>query len=225
MTRSAGSSPNQARGGGLRGILGSRASVHARFSRHARPASSRTPPSEGRRSRRYEGWGIHDVASANLLAPDGISLEADGISLFYGPNGSGKTGYVRLLRCLFRARGYNSVLPNVFLEDAGTPRATITLSYGAVTEPVAWDAATDADLELTGAAIFDESASSTYLSGDTQVWYTPSGLDVLNSLATVMDWVQEQLMTERKGPLPAARLPGRGARQRLRSATANTERR
>ena len=143
--------------------------------------------------------GIHDVASANLLAPDAISLEADGISLFYGPNGSGKTGYVRLLRCLFRARGYDSVLPNVFLEDAGTPRATITLSYGAVTEPVTWDAATDADLELTGAAIFDESASSTYLSGDTQVWYTPSGLDVLNSLATVMDWVQEQLIRERKG--------------------------
>jgi hypothetical protein len=63
--------------------------------------------------------GIRDVRNANALAPkQTLKFGGTGLTIVYGDNGSGKSGYARILKraCRARARG-ETILPNVF----GTP--------------------------------------------------------------------------------------------------------
>src|SRR5438309_619700 len=49
---------------------------------------------------------VRDTRHVNALAPDNaLRLHANGVTVIYGDNGAGKSGYVRVLKKLCRARG------------------------------------------------------------------------------------------------------------------------
>src|SRR5437773_3086655 len=75
---------------------------------------------------------VRDTQCVNALAPGKVlRLHANGVTVVYGDNGAGKSGYVRVLKKLCRARGgAHSIHPNIFQQAAGTPSATIDFALG-----------------------------------------------------------------------------------------------
>lgn len=55
------------------------------------------------------------ITNVNRLSKDAaLSLSPDGVTLIYGDNGSGKSGFIRILKKAGRARDNESILPDVY---------------------------------------------------------------------------------------------------------------
>ena len=66
---------------------------------------------------------LNDVCGVNALKDGtGIDFGDDNITIVYGQNGSGKTGFARLLKHACGSRAIENILPNVF--EAATPPST-----------------------------------------------------------------------------------------------------
>src|SRR3984957_13536999 len=85
---------------------------------------------------------ISDVKNANRLAPNQTLLFAEtGITLIYGYNGSGKTGYGRILKqvCRSRHEKQDPILGDVYSQSSVAP-ATAKIGYktGGTAKSAAW---------------------------------------------------------------------------------------
>ena len=75
---------------------------------------------------------IANIENINALAPKlSLPFAESGLSVVYGDNGAGKSGYARILKHACRARGdAGSVLPDIFEDAKGQPTATIAFLQG-----------------------------------------------------------------------------------------------
>lgn len=62
-------------------------------------------------------------------APDGITFEPNGLTIIYGHNGAGKSGYARALKKACRARDTEGILPNVFAPNSTNAPAQARLEW------------------------------------------------------------------------------------------------
>nr|WP_251381951.1 MULTISPECIES: AAA family ATPase [unclassified Leucobacter] len=123
---------------------------------------------------------IH-VHGANGLA-DGAALEPHqtGLTIIAGKNGSGKSGYTRILKQVAACRASEAVLPNAF-RSTQVPRAVVEYTIGnASIQSLTWQAA-DAQPEgpLQRVRIFDTAAANVHLAGATEIAYVPATLQIL----------------------------------------------
>lgn len=129
---------------------------------------------------------VFGMSNVNALASDArLDLEPSGITMVYGDNGSGKSGYVRILKRVCRARSTPSpVLPNVMATDTGRTSAEIEYQVGGSVHIRHWDTH-DANLDDLGAvSVFDRDCAAVYVVSENEVAYRPLGLDLLDSLAS-----------------------------------------
>lgn len=146
---------------------------------------------------------IKDVCHVNALA-DGQSLtfRDTGLTIVYGGNGSGKSGYTRILKKACRARAAGeAILPNVY-DPQATSGASATIEYTinsvAGPAPAHWvDGAPTAD-ELTAISVFDSACAVTHVEKANDVAYTPAALDMLEQLAEVCRELKRRLKAEEK---------------------------
>lgn len=124
-----------------------------------------------------------------------------GLTVVFGYNGSGKSGYGRVLRraCRARSKG-NAILPNVMQDSAGGPAsAVITYAVDDVEQPPEqWIDGQRAVDPLGSVSFFDSECASIHVRGKNDIAFTPFGLDVLPSLAAGCKAVQEKLDSEKK---------------------------
>lgn len=143
---------------------------------------------------------ITHVADVNALAPgETIAFAKAGLTVVYGDNGAGKSGYARILKRACRARGSSEpVLPNALSEQpAGSPTAQIRIDVGGVERSHTWKDGTASAVELGAVSVFDASAAQVYVADRTEVRFRPFGLDVLDRLASVCTKVKARLDQER----------------------------
>lgn len=70
---------------------------------------------------------IRDVANVNRLANEQqLTFEPSGVTVVYGNNGSGKSGYARLIKRMVRTRHREAVLPDRFAVGSGPRRPAWT---------------------------------------------------------------------------------------------------
>ena len=154
---------------------------------------------------------IKDVASVNRLAPSQtLSFSGTGISLVYGNNGAGKSGYGRLLKRACRARHTEAILSDLYA-DAPTGSAAATLCYqiaGVNQKPEQWRDTGKAEPQphpiLSAINVFDADCGAVHLRGKTDVAFRPFGLDVPDGLSDACKRVKSVLDAE-KAALGAAR--------------------
>lgn len=81
---------------------------------------------------------ISNVKGVNALKSD-VSLEiGKQLTLIYGENGSGKSGYTRMLNNVFVSRGDKAILPNIFSEKKQNPSAKFLFENGESLEEVSF---------------------------------------------------------------------------------------
>ena len=85
---------------------------------------------------------ISDVANVNRLDTTGLTFEPNGLTIIYGENGSGKTGFIRVLRKACRTRLEKPVdleiLANIYGVTKGPASAQISISDAGVEAKIAW---------------------------------------------------------------------------------------
>jgi energy-coupling factor transporter ATP-binding protein EcfA2 len=128
---------------------------------------------------------IGRAKNVNALANDQtLEFAETGLTIVYGDNGSGKSGYGRVLKRACRARDHEEILPNAFETAGGRPSAQIKYSVGSVLEPeVAWDDGVTVSPSLSNISVFDARCAAVHVDGTNELAYTPVPLELLQSLA------------------------------------------
>lgn len=136
---------------------------------------------------------IFNLTDVNALAVGQELRFGTQLTLIYGDNGAGKTGYARPLGCAGSARGKREVLPNAGSTKAqGQPRADIEVSYGGIKETIAWTPGDDS-AALRRFYVFDGDSVSPHLTECNSLSFSPAGLLLLTRLADVTDGVRERI--------------------------------
>jgi energy-coupling factor transporter ATP-binding protein EcfA2 len=123
------------------------------------------------------------VENLNRLAPNQrLRFAIRGLTLVYGENGSGKSGYARIAKKLCRSLSSTDLLGNVF-EAGRKPPASVTVRYHLagdqqVTEAT-WTDGTPAPTDLSNISVFDSHNARLYVDQENRISYLPKGIALL----------------------------------------------
>jgi ABC-type transport system involved in cytochrome c biogenesis ATPase subunit len=137
---------------------------------------------------------LADLQNVNAIAAgETLPFAPAGLNVVYGRNGAGKTGYSRVFKHAGRTLYRETVLNNVADEDAGSPRATITIEIDGLRrdETVTLDEVAPA--LLARICVADAKAGERCLTHDSEVDYAPESLKSLSRLAEAMRAVEAEL--------------------------------
>ncbi len=140
------------------------------------------------------------ISDVNALAPnETIKFDTAGLTVVYGDNGAGKSGYARILKRACRARGSSEpILANALSDQpAGTPTARLAIAVADTQTQHLWKDDAPGPVELGAVSVFDASAAQVYVADKTEVRFRPLGLDVMDKLASVCARVRSRLENER----------------------------
>lgn len=145
---------------------------------------------------------ISNVKGVNNLALEQtLNFEQNGITVIYGDNGAGKSGYTRILKSVCRARHRSEILSNIYAtEPQESPTALI--KYGSGTQSslvVNWENSDKPDPTLSAVSVFDRECASVHLKKKNKVAYRPYGLDVPDVLAACCKQLEGKLKEELQG--------------------------
>lgn len=163
------------------------------------PGSSRPPLSFVLQQRapaqaNYRLRRIFNLQNVNALPCGQEIVFGEWLTLIYGDNGSGKTGYVRPFGSAAFARGERDVLPDATKksDSVPVPQADIELDKDGTTLGIRWTRG-ESRAELAGCYIFDAISVHAHLSGANSLSFSPSGLSLLKKLAELTDEVRSRL--------------------------------
>lgn len=147
---------------------------------------------------------MKDLRSVNAI-PDGSSLGFGhrGLTAIYGENGTGKSGYARVLKRACRARDTSErIEPNIFRNEPPLPaKATFKLSVGAGPDKdVQWEDGEASDKVLTNVTVFDARCARVIVDDANEVTYLPYGAHVFEELVHLQDWMKQRIEAERPEP-------------------------
>lgn len=143
---------------------------------------------------------ISDVQNVNRLAPDqSLPFALDGITVVYGENGSGKSGYCRIAKKLCRARLVDDLHPNVF-EDGERPpgeaRVRYQLEGSADVKDVKWVDGQPSPQETAHISVFDSHNARLYIDQKNRIEYLPYELEILTRFGQLLGAVNEEISGE-----------------------------
>lgn len=136
--------------------------------------------------------GVNGLADGAAL---GVALQ--GITIIAGKNGSGKSGYTRILKQVAASRASEEVLPNAF-EQKPKPTAVVSYQLGnALAQELAWTADSErTESPLQRVRVFDSGAARAQVAGSTEVAYVPPTLRVIADYTLALKLVEEEISAD-----------------------------
>lgn len=148
---------------------------------------------------------ISRVRGVNALADDQrLELSPHGLTIIYGANGSGKSGYGRLLKRACRARDQReTILPDARLAPGVAPAPAASFELLVEREPLRHEwTETAASAHLRAITVFDAHCGAGYLEGQGDFSYAPFGLDLLDGLSAACGRLAARLERDRQASTP-----------------------
>ena len=127
-----------------------------------------------------------------LLGGQTLQFSPTGITIVYGDNGSGKSGYARLLKKIVGARHHEEILPNVFTNECRAQSAQINYRCGGTDQAATWSKSFT-DTTFGSVHFYDEACGNDYLQNETELSYRPSVLSLLDRLVELIDQVSNEI--------------------------------
>ena len=136
---------------------------------------------------------ITKTEHVNALASDQpLTFAQDGLTIVYGDNGSGKSGYARLLKRITRARHQEEVLSDVFRDTAvQEPTASLSVCFGDQDYEIAWP--NGERPELGRMRFYDGACADAYIANESDFPYRPSALVVMDGLISACVEVRNRI--------------------------------
>jgi hypothetical protein len=146
------------------------------------------------------------VIKSNVNAiPDGskISFGHKGLTVIYGENASGKSGYARVLKRACNARDTEeSLLPNAFeppRPGSAKARFKVGISDG-IDKEISWTDGQQSDPVLSNICVFDSKCARVIVDENNEVSYLPYGARVFEDLVTLFQDLRSRLESEKPKP-------------------------
>jgi energy-coupling factor transporter ATP-binding protein EcfA2 len=142
---------------------------------------------------------LHDVQHVNALTSDAeLSFDRAGLTVIYGDNGSGKSGYARILKnaCRARVTGRENILANIYEANPGEPAAVIDFTVNGQNRTAPWAYGTPADPMLSAVSVFDARTANVHVDQANDLAYTPTPLRILAALAQACRTLHQRLDAE-----------------------------
>ncbi len=146
---------------------------------------------------------IKEIKNVNALATGQSIPINSNLTIIYGGNGTGKSGYVRLLNNAFSSRGDKQILPNVFLGPAtGKPTCKFTFQSTAAAYDLEYPLQ-KSNLEFSQYSVFDTHCIRVLLEQDNKLDFTPIGFEFFEKVLQLYEAVKAKIYAEIKanGPI------------------------
>ena len=130
----------------------------------------------------------------NALAPrNPLDFGPGKMAVVYGGNGSGKSGYVRILKHLCGARTPGALHPNVFAGEGTVQSAEITYKSDDQDRHVSWSTSDGVHGKLRPVDIFDTECGRMYLESESEVTYEPPALLFFSDLIGLCEQIAHRI--------------------------------
>lgn len=144
---------------------------------------------------------LHEMrALKNVNAiPETSSLTfGAGLTVVYGHNGAGKSGFARMLSSACFSRSDPTIIRNIYDDKAPDTPATaeFLVDKGAGTSEAIAFTVGDEDADLQRISVFDSSVARVHLAKESELGFQPAGFDVFDELMRVVGLIIEKLDTD-----------------------------
>lgn len=136
---------------------------------------------------------VSNVEGVNALTGgQTLSFGAAGLTIAFGNNASGKSGYARLIREAVTARIKSEHLLGDVFSDVDTAQAA-KLNYKVGGNAKTWNLGEPQSAELSRVRFYDEDCGDAYVTAASEVNYRPSALTILDQLSDACEAVAAEL--------------------------------
>lgn len=142
---------------------------------------------------------LYGLSNVNALATgERLTFGKTGLTVIYGDNGAGKSGYARVLKQLCRARSPkgDAILPNIYAGVGGIPTASIDFFIGGQKRSTSWSQGGSADPMLSAVSVFDSRTANVHVENTNDLAYTPLPLRILAGLGQACQEIKAKLAAE-----------------------------
>lgn len=152
---------------------------------------------------------IGNIQGVENLDPRRPLTFGDGnLTVIYGHNGSGKSGYTRILKCASGKPRAGDLYPNVFKTLPSSRTCTFEYDVDGTRESFEWEVNAGFIENLKSVDIFDGQEALFYLGGETEASYVPESIALFDKLASVCGDIRQRLDDEQSRLVSALpRLP------------------
>lgn len=138
---------------------------------------------------------IGDVSGVNALSPSKpLKFGTAPLSIVYGRNGAGKSGYVRLLKHACGAKKCSELYGNVFDTAAKSRQAQLAYVLDGAEKTQPWTGSALPDLQ--GVDIYDTACGLVYVNDENEVTFEPWTLRIFTQLTQICEEVNRRLQEE-----------------------------
>lgn len=138
---------------------------------------------------------LEAVRGVNALAAEQTIEFNPGLTILFGENGAGKTGYARIFKQLAAVRTAQPILPNVHdSTDTASPEAIVTYRAGAESVVLTWKGEAGV-APFTHLSVFDSPALHLHVDENLTYVYTPRDLSLFPLVNTALSAIKTRLDT------------------------------
>ncbi|MGV3518546.1 AAA family ATPase [Luteitalea sp.] len=146
---------------------------------------------------------LGDVEGVNALCTGAVIDFSPRLTVLFGENAAGKSGYVRIIKRLAAVRSAETVLPNVNAGAASTPvQATVTYTLSDVEAAYHWKGDSGVS-PFTRVSVFDTRATTFHVDEDLAYSYTPRDLSLFRFVHAAVESVREKLEQAKRSVQPS----------------------
>ncbi|MDQ0375972.1 AAA family ATPase [Cellulomonas humilata] len=135
---------------------------------------------------------LSEVHGVNALIAGAVIEPHEGLTILYGENGTGKTGYSRIFKALANSRTADTILGNVETDPAEGQTAKVEFKLGDDEQSLTWTGERGVS-PFTRMSIFDSPAVTTHVDDDLDYVYTPASLALFNHVTAAIQAVTAQI--------------------------------
>ena len=142
---------------------------------------------------------IRNPTGVNALASDQTLTFGDrGLTVIYGENGAGKSGYARILKSACRAKDRGEVLGDVRAGrlSASQPKAQVDYLVDGAARALTWQANVSSDPDLSLISVFDSGTAGIRVDQANEASYTPLPMRLLADLAAACATLEARIKAE-----------------------------
>lgn len=137
-----------------------------------------------------------NIEGVNALAENQSIELTENLTIIYGSNGAGKSGYVRLLKNVFYSKDREPIEPNIHLDNGHKPikaEFQFTTDEGALPLKYPDDVGNGVFNQF---AVFDGEIGRRHLKNRNDFKFRPAGLRLFNEFNTALENLNNRLLTE-----------------------------
>lgn len=139
---------------------------------------------------------LENVEGVNALTENQVIEFSSNLTIIYGANGSGKSGYIRLLKKVFYSKTPEDIVQNIHLTSGHKPVSANFTFHSAGSDIVLNYPANSAYAEFEQYAVFDNGSVRHHLDHKNEFEFRPAGLSFFADFTESIKRVEQKLNSE-----------------------------